>query len=87
MRRFIFPRLLSSVFKLQEPVAISAAPIPECLRILVVDDSTAVLQITASLLRRKGHNVVTAMNGHDALAKLISTHGTAEAFELVGCIS
>lgn len=74
---------------MQEPASISTAPTTavECLRILVVDDSLAVLQITASLLRRKGHNVVTAMDGQDALAKLISTHSTTEAFELVYCLS
>ena len=54
----------------------AAAPVPEeppkespaSLRILVVDDEPTSLHLVRALLERAGHQVVTAKNGHEALA-------------------
>lgn len=47
-------------------------------KILLVDDQPEYLSATQSLLEREGHEVVTALNGRDALAKL-----KTEPFDLV----
>jgi diguanylate cyclase (GGDEF)-like protein len=54
----------------------AAVPVPEdpprespaSLRILVVDDEPTSLHLVRTLLERAGHQVVTAKNGHEALA-------------------
>ena len=44
------------------------------LRVLAVDDDPVSLKIVVSLLRRSGHEVITATNGHEALAMYME-HG------------
>jgi two-component system cell cycle response regulator len=41
---------------------------PASLRILVVDDEPTSLRLVSALLKREGHQVVTATNGHEALS-------------------
>ncbi|MFQ5469276.1 MAG: PleD family two-component system response regulator [Gammaproteobacteria bacterium] len=41
------------------------------IRVLVVDDSTAIQTITRSLLVKEGFEVCTASNGYEALAKVV----------------
>ena len=64
------------------PPDATAGPV---LRILVVDDSLAILKMTSMILRRQGHLVETAMNGAEALDKLelARLKRSETAFELV----
>ncbi len=51
------------------------------LHVLVVDDDRAVREMTAEMLRERGHEVVVAADGSEALAVLDSGH--APAFDLM----
>src|SRR5262245_14191712 len=63
-----------------EALATAARPVvdeppkeaPASLRILVVDDEPTSLHLVRALLERAGHEVVTARNGHEALAKALA---------------
>jgi nitrogen-specific signal transduction histidine kinase len=56
-----------------EPVATAAdAPIAADATLLVVEDDDSVRELTCRILRRSGHRVVSARNGHEALAVLRS---------------
>ncbi|HTR46179.1 MAG TPA: hybrid sensor histidine kinase/response regulator [Verrucomicrobiae bacterium] len=52
-----------------DPPAVRGAP-PRRLRILVADDDTTVRELTVALLRTRGHEVVGAADGRQALAAL-----------------
>jgi two-component system cell cycle response regulator len=45
---------------------------PASLRILVADDEPTSLHLVRTLLERAGHHVVTARNGHEALARALA---------------
>jgi signal transduction histidine kinase/CheY-like chemotaxis protein len=63
-----------------EPPAPEASPPSQTHAILIVDDEAGIRSALAYLLRRDGHKVETAANGHLALAKLEEC-----AFDLVLC--
>ena len=56
-----------------EPVATAIdAPVATDATLLVVEDDDAVRELTCRILRRSGHRVVSARNGHEALTVLRS---------------
>lgn len=44
---------------------------PDALRVMVIDDSKTIRRSAESLLRKEGCDVVTAVDGFDALAKVV----------------
>jgi CheY-like chemotaxis protein len=49
------------------PVPVAVSPIPEKPRLLVVDDSLAILKMLKMMLEKNGYDVITAVNGLEAL--------------------
>jgi twitching motility two-component system response regulator PilH len=51
--------------------------------VLVVDDSPTDLQMLSVLLKKKGYDVVTAVDGEDALVKAAATHPPVVVLDIV----
>lgn len=51
--------------------------------VLVVDDSPTELQLLSSLLKRSGYDVVTAVDGEDALAKVAANRPPLVVLDIV----
>ena len=51
--------------------------------VLVVDDAPLIVKMTTMLLQRKGHTVQHAVNGADALEKLMVRAGSGHSFDAV----
>jgi twitching motility two-component system response regulator PilG len=63
----------SEVEEVLETVADAAeavADVPGGLRVMVIDDSKTIRRTAESLLRKEGYDVVTAMDGFEALSKI-----------------
>ncbi len=67
----------------EAPQADPAAPRGHGETILVVDDEESVSAVTQELLEGYGYRVVTAANGHDALAQLAATEAAGTPIALV----
>jgi twitching motility two-component system response regulator PilG len=52
-------------------LASRADPVPQTLRVLVVDDSNTIRRSAEVFLRQGGHDVLLAEDGFDALAKVL----------------
>jgi twitching motility two-component system response regulator PilG len=52
-------------------LASRADPVPQPLRVLVVDDSNTIRRSAEVFLRQGGHDVLLAEDGFDALAKVL----------------
>jgi sigma-B regulation protein RsbU (phosphoserine phosphatase) len=53
------------------------------MRILLVDDDATFLEITGRLLRRSGHELITAFNPHEGLALLREARAKELPFQVV----
>ena len=52
-------------------------------KVLVVDDSPTDLQILSSLLKKQGYEVVTAVDGEDAIAKATATQPPLVVLDII----
>lgn len=52
-------------------------------RVLVVDDSPTDLQMLSALLKKQGYDVVTAVDGEDAIDKAASTHPPVVVLDII----
>ena len=52
-------------------------------KVLVVDDSPTDLQILSTLLKKQGYNVVTAVDGEDAIAKATSSQPPLVVLDII----
>jgi len=59
-----------------------AAPSPEALRVLVLDDDVAIRRMAATTLLHAGYEVATAANGREALALARAAQDTGHPFRL-----
>ena len=68
----LFPKTASPVTAEGQAPASSAGPanVPRGRTILVVDDETPVLSVTGRILEKAGYEVMTAMDGEEAVAKV-----------------
>jgi len=53
------------------PAASDSAASADTIRVLIIDDSKTIRRSAESLLRKEGWDVVTAVDGFDALAKVV----------------
>ena len=49
----------------------------ESLKVMVIDDSKTIRRTAETLLKKVGCNVITAVDGFDALAKILCRHHDA----------
>lgn len=52
-------------------------------RVLVVDDSPTDLQMISSLLQKQGYDVVTAVDGEEAIDKAVGTHPPLVVLDII----
>ena len=52
-------------------------------KVLVVDDSPTDLQMLSTLLKKQGYDVVTAVDGEDAIAKAAANHPPLVVLDII----
>ena len=52
-------------------------------KVLVVDDSPTDLQMLSTLLKKQGYEVVTAVDGEDAIAKATASHPPLVVLDII----